>query len=247
MATEKAYKLLAIQENISNRNAKDLIDRGVVYSGGKKITVARGEIDARVKFKIQEIKKPKVIFEDEYIIALDKPAFLTSEEAIKAQKGAKLLHRLDKETSGVLLLTKDESFHDKAVKAFKDKKVHKEYIAVVQGKFIEAATIDKPLITIKKGNVAFTKVAKNGKDAISHIEPLMVEGKISKVKVVIETGRTHQIRAHLKSASMPIIGDTFYGGKPAKRIMLHAHKISILGYDFESPEPKEFVKIMQTH
>lgn len=247
MATEKAYKLLAIQEGISNRNAKDLIDRGVVYSGGQKITVARGEIDARAKFKVQEIKKPKVIFEDKKIIALDKPAFLTSEEAVKSQKGAKLLHRLDKETSGVLLLTKDEEFHDKAVKAFKNKEVQKEYIAVIQSQFIEPVTIDKPLITLKKGNVAYTKTAKNGKEAISHVKPLMVEGKISKVQVTIETGRTHQIRAHLKSVNMPIIGDTFYGGKPSKRIMLHANKISILGYDFESPEPKEFIKIMQTN
>ncbi|DAB31210.1 MAG TPA: RNA pseudouridine synthase, partial [Sulfurospirillum sp. UBA11407] len=70
MSKEKAYKLLALQENISNRAAKDLIDRGLVYSGGRKITVARGELDAKTKFKVNEIKKAKKIFEDENIIAV---------------------------------------------------------------------------------------------------------------------------------------------------------------------------------
>jgi RluA family pseudouridine synthase len=244
MSTEKAYKLLALQENISHRAAKDLIDRGVVYMSGKKVTVARSDVNAKVNFKIQEIAKAKIIYEDEYIIAVDKPAFLTSEEVVK-DKNATLLHRLDKETSGVLLLTKDTEFHERAVRAFKNKEVKKEYLAVVQGKFIEPVSIDKPLITLKKGNTAYTKIAKQGKEAISHVEPVMVEGNYSKVKVTIETGRTHQIRAHLKSINFPILGDTLYGGKPSKRVMLHAHTIALLGYEFEAKEPKEFLRFAQ--
>lgn len=241
--TEKAYKLLAIQEKISNRAAKDLIDRGVVYSGGRKISVARGEISVKAKFKIEKIEKAKVIFEDDKILAVDKPAFLTTEEVAK-DYDATLLHRLDKETSGVLLFTKDEDFHKQAVNAFKNKEVYKEYIAIVQGKLVEPITIDEPLITIKKGSSLFSKISEDGKVAITHIEPLMLEGKLSKVKVVIETGRTHQIRAHLKSIKTPILGDTHYGAKAYKRVMLHAHKISLLGYEFKSNEPKEFVKCM---
>ncbi|DAB33408.1 MAG TPA: RNA pseudouridine synthase [Sulfurospirillum sp. UBA12182] len=246
MSKEKAYKLLALQENISNRAAKDLIDRGLVYSGGRKITVARGELDAKTKFKVNEIKKAKKIFEDENIIAVDKPAFLNTEELVSSYEDATLLHRLDRETSGVLLFSKNEEFHKKAVEAFKNKEVKKEYIAIVSGVFVEPITINMPLVTIKKGNSAYAKISLlKGKEAISHVEPLMVEGKISKVKVTIETGRTHQIRAHLKSANMSIIGDTLYGGKPSARIMLHAHKISLLGYEFKSEEPKEFIKMMQ--
>lgn len=242
---EKAYKLLAMQENISNRAAKELIDRGLVYSGGRKITVARGEIDDKTKFKVNEIKKAKKIFEDSKIIAVDKPAFLTAEEVASEYKEARLLHRLDRETSGVLLLTKDEAFHEKAVEAFKNKEVKKEYFAIVSGIFIEAVSINMPLLTIKKGNAAYAKISlTKGKEAISHFEPMSVAGKISKIKAVIETGRTHQIRAHLQYANFPILGDTLYGGKPSKRIMLHAHKISLLGYEFESEEPKEFIQMM---
>lgn len=242
--TEKAYKLLAIQEGISNRAAKDLIDRGVVYSSGKKITVARGEMNPKTNFRVEKIAKPKILFEDKKIIAVDKPAFMTTEEVARNYEHATLLHRLDKETSGVLLFTKDEEFHKEAVTAFRSREVKKEYIAVVQGKCIEPVSIENNLITIKKGNILFTKIAEDGKDAISHVEPLLLEGKISKVKVTIETGRTHQIRVHLKSINFPILGDTTYGGKPHKRMMLHAHKISLLGYNFTSPEPTEFIRVM---
>ena len=241
--TEKAYKLLAKQEGISNRAAKDLIDRGVVYSGGRKITVARGELSVKAKFRVEKIENSKVIFEDDKILAVNKPAFVTTQEVAKSFD-AVLLHRLDKETSGVLLFTKDENFHKEAVKAFKNKKVYKEYIAIVQGKLVEKVTVDKPLITIKKGSSLFSKISDEGKEAITHIEPLMLEGKLSKVKVIIETGRTHQIRVHLKSLKTPILGDTQYGAKSYKRVMLHAHKISLLEYDFISPEPKEFIKCM---
>ncbi len=239
MIKEKAYKLLAMQENISNRSAKDLIDRGLVFCKGRKVTVARGELDADSKFRVEKISKIKVVFEDKKIIAVDKPASLTSDE-VEKKFDAKLLHRLDKGTSGVVLLVKDEDFQKKAIEEFKQKRVYKEYVAVVNGKVAEPFSIEDPIITIKKGNSFFSKISQHGKEAITHVEPLMIEGRKSKVKVVIETGRTHQIRAHLKSAGFVIVGDDLYGGKESKRLMLHAKKIELLGYSFQSPEPKEF-------
>ena len=242
MAKEKAYKLLALQENISNRSAKDMIDRGLVFCKGRKVMVARAELDADSKFRVEKLSKIKVIFEDDKIIAVDKPSSLTSDE-VEKKFDAKLLHRLDKGTSGVVLLVKDEEFQKIAIEEFRKKRVYKEYIAIVNGKIAEPIDIDDPIITIKKGNSFFSKISKNGREAITHIEPLMIEGRKSKVKVVIETGRTHQIRAHLKSLGFPIVGDELYGGKEFKRLMLHAHKISLLGYNFESPEPKEFLRL----
>ena len=238
---EKAYKLLAIQEGISNRLAKELIDRGVVYAEGKKISVARGEMAEKTKFKVEKIAPIRVIFEDAYIMAVDKPAFMTSEE-VAEQKKLPLLHRLDRETSGVLILSKDEAFRAKAINAFKKREVKKEYIAVVEGRVVEAVSINAPILTIKKGQTAYSKISDDGKEAISHIEPLMVEGKRSKVKVTIETGRTHQIRVHLKSIGASILGDTEYGGRPYKRMMLHAGKIELLGYSLKSKEPDDFLK-----
>ena len=240
---EKAYKLLAGQEGISNRAAKDLIDRGVVYSGGKKVVVARGEMSGDSSFKIEKIAKIKTIFEDDFIVAVDKPAFVTSEE-VALEKKLPLLHRLDKETSGVLLLTNDEEFRKKAVDAFKKHEVLKEYIAIVEGRVAEVVTVNAPIVTIKKGSTSHSRISSEGKEAISHIEPLMIEGKRTKVKVTIETGRTHQIRVHLKSIAAPIQGDTEYGGRPYKRMMLHASKIELLGYSFQSKEPEDFTRFV---
>ncbi len=100
--------------------------------------------------------------------------------------------------------------------------------------------IDQPLITEKKGNKAYTKVAKGGKPAITEVTPLEVSGKKTKVQLIIHHGRTHQIRAHLKYAQCPIVGDESYGGRQAKRVMLHAKKVEILGLTFIAPEPKIF-------
>jgi 23S rRNA-/tRNA-specific pseudouridylate synthase len=240
MLKEKAYKLLAIQEGITNRSAKDLIDRGVVYSGGRKVVMARAEMSVKARFRVEEISKIKILFQDDKIMAIDKPAFVTSEQIAKKQ-GYPLLHRLDKETSGVLLLVKDEAFRATAIDAFKSHAVKKVYVAWVSGKVAEPFTIDAPLLTIKKNNKAYTKVSeKDGRSAISEVEPLLIEGKYTKVKVTIKTGRTHQIRVHLKSEGHPIVGDTLYGGRAAKRILLHASTISLLGYSFESKEPRDF-------
>ena len=238
---DKAYKLLAVQEGISNRAAKELIDRGVVYYRGKKVKIARADMSIdKGFFKIEKPKNYKIIFEDEFLFVVDKPPFITSEE-IEKSSGHLLLHRLDQQTSGVLILCKDEDFRQKAIGEFKRKKVLKEYIAIVEGKFAEEMTIDVPIITIK-GKTALSKVSKKGDRAITVVEPLEIEGKKSKVKVTIYTGRTHQIRAHLKHVGHSIIGDEKYGGKPSKRVMLHACRVEILDYKFEAKEPKEFDK-----
>ncbi len=238
MKTQKAYKLLSAQENISNRAAKDLIDRGVVFIGNKKIEIAREDVKIDSKFKIQKIEKIEKIYEDKDIIAVNKPAFLNSEEVAK-KIGFKLLNRLDRETSGVLLLYKNDEFKQKAVSEFKNQRVSKEYIAWVSGKIAEEIEINSPILTIKKGK-AYSKISKDGKEAISIIEPLLIEGNKSKIKITIKTGRTHQIRVHLKSIGHSIIGDKLYGGKLAQKMLLHSYKIELLNYKFISPEPKKF-------
>ena len=236
---EKAYKLLAVQEGITNRSAKDLIDKGLVYSQGKKVVMARALMDARSRFRVEKVESIKKIFEDKNLIAVNKPAFLTSEQISKKLK-TPLLHRLDRETSGVLLLVKNEEFQKKAIEEFRKMEVLKEYIALVSGRVAESFEVNKPIMVIKKNGTVFSRISENGKEAISLVEPLEVEGKFSKVKVVIKTGRTHQVRVHLSESGHSIVGDRKYGGKNAKRVMLHSHKIALLGYEFEADVPKDF-------
>ena len=240
MPKDKAYKVLAQQLGISNKKAKELIDRGLVYVGDRKVQIARGEIDTKTRFRIKETEKPEVLFEDDKILAVNKPAHITSEE-IKERFGHDLLHRLDKETSGVLLLVKDKDFRKKAIEEFKNEKVYKEYSAWVEGIVAEPFEIDYPILTIKKDGRAKSRLSRSkGKPAKTFVEPLEIHGKKTKVKATISTGRTHQIRVHLARSGHPILGDTLYGGKPWSRTMLHAKRIRLFDYDIEAPEPKDF-------
>ena len=241
MAKDKAYKILAIQEGISNKKAKDLIDRGLVYVGNKKVQIARGEIDTKTVFRVEKIEKPKIIFEDENILVVDKPPFVNSDEIEREFRDVKLLHRLDRETSGVLMLVKDEEFRKKAIKEFKQDRVYKEYVAWVEGIIPEDVVIDRGIITTKKGNKAHSNVSPKGKPAVTEVYPLEVASKKTKVKCIIHHGRTHQIRTHLRYIEHPIIGDVDYGGRKAKRVMLHAKKVKLLDYEFEAKEPKIFL------
>ena len=237
---EKAYKLLAIQEGISNGKAKELIDKGVVTVEGKKVQIARGELKESTIFKVKTIARPKVIFEDEDILVVDKPPFLNAQEVEGMYPQAILLNRLDKETSGVMLLAKNEDFRKKAIKEFKNHRVYKEYIAWVEGIMTEPIEVDKPIVTQKKNNKAYSNVSPKGKPARSEFFPDIVSAKKTKVKVIIHNGRTHQIRVHARYIEHSIIGDEQYGGRRAKRVMLHAHKVRLLGMEFVAPEPKAF-------
>lgn len=241
MATEKAYKILALQEGISNNNAKSMIDRGLVYVGNKKVVIARGEINADTKFRVIKVEPAKPIFENDDIVVVDKPAYINSDEIERQFKPAVLLHRLDRETSGVLMLVKNEEFRQKAIKEFKQDRVYKEYIAWVEGIMSEPMEVDKAITTQKKNNKAYSNVSPKGKPARSEFFPDIVSAHKTKVKCIIHHGRTHQIRVHLRYIDHSIVGDEQYGGRKAKRVMLHAHKVRLLGMEFISPEPKTFI------
>ncbi len=244
MKKEKAYKLLALQEVISNSQAKALIDRGLVYVGNKKVMIARGEIDDRTTFRVEKIEKLKKIYEDDDILVIDKPAFVNSDEiereVSKKSRDIRLLHRLDRETSGVLMLVKNEEFREKAIAEFRKDRVYKEYVAWVDSIVSEESIVDRPIVTTKKNGRAISNVASKGKPAITEIYPETVNGKKTKLKLIIHHGRTHQIRCHLRYAEFPIIGDELYGGRRAKRVMLHARKVKIFDYVFEAEEPSIF-------
>ena len=241
MGKEKAYKLVAMQEGISNSQAKSMIDRGLVYVGNKKVMIARGEIDDKTSFRVIKVEKPKILFENDDLLVVDKPAYVNSDEIERMFKDAQLLHRLDRETSGVLMLVKDEDFRQKAIKEFQKDNVYKEYIAWVEGIVSEPVDIDKPILTTKKNNRATSNVSQKGKPARTEVFPDMVSANKTKIKCIIHHGRTHQIRTHLRYIDHPIVGDEQYGGRRAKRVMLHAYKVRLLNYEFTSPEPKTFV------
>ncbi len=237
---DKAYKVLANQLQISNKRAKELIDRGLVYIGDKKVKIARALVNVGTKFRVEMPSKIEVIYEDSDILAVNKPAFIDSYEVETEFSSAKLIHRLDRETSGVLLLAKNEDFLKKAIEAFRNRLVKKYYTAWVEGVIYEEMVINLPIHTIK-GPKSISKIDKRlGKEAITIVKPNMVQGKKSKVDIEIKTGRTHQIRLHLSHVGHPVVGDEQYGSPTkAKRILLHASKIKLFNKEYIAKEPKD--------
>ena len=240
MNQEKAYKLLAVQENISNNEAKALIDAGVVSAKGQKVSIARALFGVNTKFKVQKIAKPKMIFQNDDILVVDKPAFIPSDKIAENFEGCELINRLDKETSGVILLAKNEEFRQKAIKEYRNLRVNKTYVAVLDGIISEEITVDTPILTIKSKGGAFSKISLNGKEAKTIITPLMISGKKTLAKVLIPTGRTHQIRVHSASINHFVIGDEKYAKHKAKRLYLHSYETEILGMKFRAEIPSDF-------
>lgn len=209
-----------------------------------------------LKITDKEIEKIKscVIYKDDDIIAINKPVGLAVQSGSKIEKSVDdylqflkfgkednvtLVHRLDKDTSGVLLLARNKETCDILMDYFREKgdKLDKIYLALAVGKFMKnEGIINYPLLKRVEGGVEKVyKDEKNGKEATTIYKVLDYNPKfnVSLVEVKILTGRTHQIRVHLKEIGHPILGDGKYGGKKAfveglsDKMHLHSYKINI--------------------
>ena len=170
-----------------------------------------------------------------------------------------IVHRLDKDTSGLLIIAKNDKAHIKMSEQIKDRKVKKTYIALVRGIISEnEATINMPIGRSTKDRKKMA-VTKNGKEAITHFKVLnrftTNKASYTLLEVKIDTGRTHQIRVHMAEIGHPVIGDTVYSnGKNEFGVVgqcLHAkkleftHPITEKEMNLEAPLPKYFEKIIE--
>ncbi len=216
---------------------------------GDNITIHIPEVK-ETNLKPQEIPI-EVIYEDDDIIVVNKPKGLVVHPAngnpdgtlvnaimamckeslsgIGGELRPGIVHRLDKDTSGLLIVAKNDKAHIAMSEQIKDRKVKKIYIALVRGVIGEdEATIDMPIGRSTKDRKKMA-VTKNGKQAITHFRVLKRYPKYTLLEIKIDTGRTHQIRVHMAEVGHPVIGDTVYSnGKNSFGVegqMLHARSL----------------------
>jgi 23S rRNA pseudouridine1911/1915/1917 synthase len=184
-----------------------------------------------------EARDVEILFEDDALIFVSKPAGIVVQprmhhpderclhaDVTRHTSPAYLMQRLDRGTSGVMFFSKRADLNARLTRQFQRKQIRKTYLAVCEGLLAERQTVDAPLARV--GAITFG-VREGGKTAITHITPLHATARGSLLEIVLETGRTHQIRVHLSAIGHPLAGDWLYGARSAVRPMLHAAEIEM--------------------
>jgi 23S rRNA pseudouridine1911/1915/1917 synthase len=165
-----------------------------------------------------------------------------------------IVHRIDKDTSGILVVAKNDNAHNKLAQQLKDHSMTREYIALVEGVLKEDnGIVDKPIARHPRDKVKMA-VVHGGKRAVTHYEVIKRFKSNTLIKCVLETGRTHQIRVHMAYIGHPLVGDPVYGYKKQRfRLdgqLLHARKLGLVHpstgryMEFETEIPDYFKKII---
>ena len=166
-----------------------------------------------------------------------------------------IVHRIDKDTSGVLVIAKNDDAHNSLAEQFKEHSIKREYYALVEGRFSTLeGVIDKPIGRDKKDRIKMA-VREEGKRAVTHYSVLEQYDKgVALVKCTLETGRTHQIRVHMASIGHPLVGDPVYGFKRQKFNIdgqaLHAKTLGFIHpttkeyIEFDSELPQYFIELL---
>ena len=270
--TRTSSQRLIEEENILVNGKKQKVSYKI--QNNDKITIEIPE-PKQIELKAQNIPLD-VIYEDSDIIVINKPKGMVVHPAngnpdgtlvnailsrckdslsgIGGEIRPGIVHRLDKDTSGLLIVAKNDKSHVKMSEQIKNHEVKKTYIALVRGVLKEnEATINMP---IGRSNTDRKKMAvvKNGKNAITHIKVIKRYNKYTLLEINIETGRTHQIRVHLSHIGFPVVGDyTYSNGKNEFGIIgqcLHAkaldfkHPITQKEIHLEAPLPEYFRDIL---
>lgn len=265
----------------SRNNIKSLLTKHLILVNGAPVSqydfeVVKGDIiqisPVSVKKTKQMASKLKIIYEDDDLLVIDKPSGLLSvasdkEKTITAYRlcsdyiGLKdkhmrlfVTHRIDKETSGVLMFCKNERLRNAFQDQWNELVKSREYIALVQGVVEKESDVITSWLRESNTNLVYSARKKgDGLKATTKYKLIKANEKYSLLDVHIDSGRKNQIRVHMKDINHPIVGDDKYGSAldPIKRLGLHAKKLVIINpftnkeYVFSSDEPQDFYKVFK--
>jgi 23S rRNA pseudouridine1911/1915/1917 synthase len=268
------------------KNGSAVVDGAVLTPkhrilGGEQV-VLRAEAEHTTTVESQDIPLD-IAYEDDDILIVDKPAGLVVHPAAGHWDGTLqnallhhapelagiprcgIVHRLDKDTSGLLMAAKTLPAHKSLVEQLQDRSVHREYLALVQGAMTAGGTVDEPIGRHSTDRKRFA-VRDAGKPAVTHFRVAERFPHHTLVRVKLETGRTHQIRVHMAHIHYPLVGDPMYGGRPRlpagasdkliatlrdfKRQALHAETLGLMHPEtddygeWRSPLPADFAALL---
>ena len=281
---ERIDKYLAEKLGISRSTVKKMIDEGFVLVNGKEVkaSLILSEADElfvkdgfikEASFEAEDIPI-NIVYEDDDLLVINKKSGmvvhpgngntsgtlvnalmhytknLSNKEAFRPG----IVHRIDKDTSGLMLVAKNDKAHDILAEGFKNKTIKREYIALVCGVIGEdSGVIDAPIGRDAKDRKKMCVTSENSKKAVTHFKVLKRYEHYTLLRLILDTGRTHQIRVHMKYIGHPVYNDPVYG-KAYNDFGQFLHSASI---DFEQPTthehlhfecdvPKEFQDFLDT-
>ncbi len=263
--------LLKKFNHLSRNSVKHLLTNKQIIVNNKVVTkhdylLKEGD---KISFNGKEKKAPlKIIYEDDLFLAVDKPNGLltvaTDKEKEKTayveinkylkEKGLKkvyVLHRLDKDTSGVLVFCKDEKVKNELQEKWNEIINERRYIAVIEGKLNKKEGVIKSFLKESKTKMVYSSNKKDGKLSVTEYRVLKESDKYSLVDINLLTGRKNQIRVHFKDIGHPLVGDKKYESNynPLNRLCLHAYLLSFNylnnKYVFKSEIPQELTLLLK--
>jgi 23S rRNA pseudouridine1911/1915/1917 synthase len=278
--------LVALAPEFSRSHLQHLVAQGAVRVDGQPSTVSSRKLRSGQRIAVELRPTPQsqafrpealpidVVYEDEHLMVIHKPAGWVVHPAAGHWSGtllnallahharaaelprAGIVHRLDKDTSGLMVVGKTLEAVTALTRAIAARSVHREYLALVQGEIRQPAAlahIDAPIGRDPRSRVRMA-VVPGGKPARTDVELVNTREGYSAVRCTLHTGRTHQIRVHLSSRGFPLVADSLYGGHEAlglRRQALHAwrlrldHPVGGGPLAFEAPPPPDFSQAWQ--
>lgn len=263
--------------DMPKKRVKQYLVHGAVYVNEDRVTQYNYPLVAGMKIMIDTNSKNSknlpfsIVFEDDHLLVVNKPSGLLTIATEKEKERTLyhivrdyvvsknphgrifIVHRLDRDTSGIVLFAKDEKTKNQLQENWNDYVSLREYTAIVCGHPKEESGQIVQYLKETKTNLVYVSPREDGKKAITNYSVLKTSDKYSMLKVTIETGRRNQIRVAFASKKMPILGDKKYGEKSkVNRLYLHANRLKIyypvIKKDilFEISIPTEFKKMMQS-